>query len=263
MDKRREYYKKTISRWISDRDTKVLVVAGGGTDFQVFTELGFTNVTISNLDERMNETEFYPYDWSYQNAENLSFEEQSFDVVVIHDGLHHCHSPHRALLEMYRVAKNGVILFESRDSLVIKLMIHLGLTQVYEFDAVYYSDCKYGGVNNTCIPNFIYRWTEREIEKTINCYAPFAKHEYHYSYDYDLPRSSQFKYGSFFKSSLLFVLKLFYTTFVRLFPKQRNLFSCFIRKPDIAENHFDWLIYKHGELAFNKTWAETYYGKSD
>jgi ubiquinone/menaquinone biosynthesis C-methylase UbiE len=53
--------------------------------------------------------EFAPFSWSFQDAEQLSFEDEAFDYVFVHAGLHHCASPHRALLEMYRVARRGIM----------------------------------------------------------------------------------------------------------------------------------------------------------
>ncbi len=109
-----EFYKNTISKWIENRNSSILVIGGGETDRSVFNLLGFANVTISNLDERVIGDEFAPYQWSYQKAEQLSYGDREFDFVVVHAALHHCESPHRALLEMYRVAKIGAIAFESR-----------------------------------------------------------------------------------------------------------------------------------------------------
>ena len=34
-----------------------------------------------------------------------------------------------------------------------------------------------GGVDNTNVPNFVYRWTEREVYKLISCYEPQFKHK--------------------------------------------------------------------------------------
>ena len=86
-----------------------------------------------------------------------------------------------------RVCKYGVLAFESRDSLLMNLFERLNLTQTYEHAAVYHNDCKYGGINNTQIPNYIYRWTEREIEKTINTYSPCYDHEFQYKYGAAFP----------------------------------------------------------------------------
>ena len=259
MEERLTPYTKIVDKRIPDRDAKILVVAGGKNDSLVFKSLGFENVTISNLDDRMTGDEFLPYRWSFQDAENLSFENEEFDFVVIHAALHHCYSPHRALLEMYRVAKRGILFFEARDSFVMNLVLKLGLTQSYEHAAVYYNDCKYGGVQNTDIPNFVYRWTEREIEKTINCYSPFAKHHFSYSYYHDKPRVLELRKKSIFKNLLVTLLVPGYYIFTRIFPKQQNLFACYVEKPNMDREHFEWLTKVDGKFIFNKSWGDNYY----
>ena len=101
------FYKIKLKKLIKEREAKILIIAGGQNDKKVLMDLGFKNVTISNLDTRMNENEYKPYKWSFQDAENLTFKDEEFDYAIIHQALHHCKSPHRALLEMYRVSKKG------------------------------------------------------------------------------------------------------------------------------------------------------------
>jgi len=262
MNARFSYYKRIIDKWIKNRNARILVVAGRESDSEVFKELGFDNVVISNIDERLKGNEFQPFEWSYQNAENLSFEDNSFDFVVVHASLHHCYSPHRALLEMYRVARQGIVVLESRDSFIMKIATWLGFTQTYEHAAVYYNSCRYGGVQNTHIPNFVYRWTEREIEKTINSYAPFAPHRFRYCYGNDIPCSLAHRKKVNCKMFLVCLLRPFYRLFARIFPKQQNLFACYIEKPNLQKDHFEWLKYEEGKLLFNKDWAEDYYKKA-
>ncbi|UJB67904.1 class I SAM-dependent methyltransferase [Acaryochloris sp. 'Moss Beach'] len=200
-DIRISFYQETIGKWIGNLDASILVVGGGETDRDVFHRLGFTNIEISNLDSRLSSDEFAPFSWSYQKAEELSFESNQFDYVVVHAALHHCESPHRALLEMYRVARKGAIAFESRDSLLMKILEKTRLSPTFEHLAVYYNDGKFGGVNNTEVPNYIYRWTEREIEKTINSYAPYAKHKFFYEYGSDEPFSTSVEKKSLFQKN--------------------------------------------------------------
>jgi ubiquinone/menaquinone biosynthesis C-methylase UbiE len=188
-DTRILFYEKSVEEWIKRKDSTILVIGGGETDYNVFMALGFTNVTISNLDARITKDEFHPFEWSFQKAEELKYENESFDFVVIHAALHHCESPHRALLEMYRVARIGVIAFESRDSFLMNFLEAVDLTPTYEHIAVYYNGGEFGGVNNSSVPNYIYRWTERDIEKTISTYAPYAKHRFQYLYGSDVPSS--------------------------------------------------------------------------
>ncbi len=132
------FYEENVEKWIKNRSVNILVVAGGETDCNVFKGLGFVNVTISNINQGVaNKIDQYaPFKWCYQDAENLSFDENSFDFVIVHAALHHCFSPHRALLNIYRVAKQGVILFEARDNLLMRLAEFLGIAQTYEHMAV-------------------------------------------------------------------------------------------------------------------------------
>ena len=244
------FYKKKLNKLIRDREAKILIVAGGQFDKKVFMDLGFNNVILSNIDSRMNDSQYYPFQWSFQDAENLTFKDNEFDYSVIHAALHHCKSPHKALLEMYRVSKKGVLSFESKDSILMKLAVKFNLTYQYELPAVFYNDMKHGGVTNTEIPNFVYRWTEYEIEKTVNCYAPFSKHKIKYFYDFSFPKfESQF----FMKNLFLFILKIL----LNLVPKnQGNLFAFFIEKPNLYRDSFPWISFKKNKLSLNKKWLK-------
>ena len=53
------------------REMSVLVVCGGPADADVFRSLGFTDVTVSNLDTADADT-FHPYRWRREDAEALS-----------------------------------------------------------------------------------------------------------------------------------------------------------------------------------------------
>src|SRR5947207_6007384 len=98
MNARSLFYYNTLSQWIPDRSASILVVAAGRTDRDVLSDLGFTNVVLSNVQEPLN-GEVAPHTWSRQNAEALSYRDGEFDYTVVHAGLHHCHSPHRGLLD--------------------------------------------------------------------------------------------------------------------------------------------------------------------
>jgi ubiquinone/menaquinone biosynthesis C-methylase UbiE len=258
-DTRISFYQNTIDKWITDKNASILVVGGGETDREVLYGLGFTNVIISNLDSRLKIDEFAPYQWSFQKAEELSYGKHEFDFVVVHAALHHCESPHRALLEMYRVAKVGAIAFESRDSLLMKFLEKVNMTPSYEHVAVYYNDGKFGGVNNTEIPNYIYRWTERDIEKTVHTYAPYAKHKFQYKYGNDVPSSVGLQQKATIKQLVIYIAKPFYQIFILLFPKQQNLFAFYIEKPNVPEDLHEWLKVDGENIRFNYEWAKEVY----
>jgi SAM-dependent methyltransferase len=55
-------------------------------------------------------------DYGVENAENLSFANESFDIVFCKEAYHHFPRPMIALYEMLRVAKDMVILIEPNDA---------------------------------------------------------------------------------------------------------------------------------------------------
>ena len=245
MNRRLKFYSDTLIRWIPDRRASILVVAGGANDRDVLHRLGFVNVVLSNLALNMNPADVSPFRWSRQDVEALNYVEGEFDFVVVHAGLHHCRSPHRGLLEMYRVARKAVVAFEPPDNLAVRAMMRIGLAQTYENAAVRSNDGKGGGVNNTATPNFVYRFTEREIEKAVQSFAPIAHHRFNYAYGYDEP-TPEFIGKRGIKHGAVRLLMPLYRLLGLCFPKQGNLFAFRIGKPKLPEDLLPWLVVKDG-----------------
>jgi SAM-dependent methyltransferase len=168
-------------------DHSVLVVAGGQPDHEVLTSAGLRTVTISNLDDHIDASTYEPFGWSAQNAERLRFPDDSFDVAIVHQGLHHCRVPHQGLVEMYRVARRGIVAFEPHETVLTRAGVRLGIGQEYECAAVADNDLRCGGVENSDIPNFVYRWTEREVRKTLAAYDPTGQPRVRFFYDLRVP----------------------------------------------------------------------------
>lgn len=245
------FYRQTIDRWIPSRDASVLVVGGGENDRDVFRSLGFRNVTISNVATALSRADCSPFETLSLDAERLALADEVFDYTVVHAVLHHCASPHAALLELYRVARKAVIFFESRDSLTMRTLGVLGLSYVYEWPAVFNNNCEAGGVRDTEIPNFVYRWTEREVEKTINCYAPHARHRFEYARG----NTYDFKGGWSLKALVMRVIIPLYKAFTWVFPGQQNMFAVKIFKPSLPADLHPWIVMQDGRVAFNREWA--------
>ena len=245
-----------LDRGIIQPDMSVLVVCGGATDQRVFEELGFKDVSISNLDSRMTGTEFAPYKWSYQDAEALTCPDDSFDVVVACAGLHHCHSPHRALLEIYRVARRCAVALEARDGFLSRIAVRLGVVDEYELTAVIGNDYAFGGVKNTSVPNYIYRWTEREVIKTIASYAPHARPRALWFHEF-APPIENLKVRKTVKG--LIIMYAAYPALwllTKLFKRQCNLFAFAMLKPDAAQDVFPWIKMQNGKPDIDKDWVE-------
>jgi SAM-dependent methyltransferase len=222
------------------RDASVLVVCGGEFDRDVLQDSGFTNVTISNLDERVRGDEFAPFAWSYQDAETLALPGGSFDYVMVHAGLHHCASPHKALLEMYRVARKGILVIEARDSILMRAAIAAGRVPSYEAAAVRAHKFRYGGVRNSSTPNFIYRWTESEVRKTIASYAPQAAHSIIFFYGLRVPSERIPFRSSRMLRWLSPVVEQGVRVTARLWRSQGNQFGFYILKPT-EDQLFPWM----------------------
>src|SRR3712207_7960950 len=86
----RDFYDEVIMELVRDGvlDTamKVLVVCGGRTDRLVLERCGFRDVVMSNLGLRPAGKDLGSFRWSEQDAERLTFDDESFDVAVVHSG---------------------------------------------------------------------------------------------------------------------------------------------------------------------------------
>lgn len=229
-------------------DDRILTVCSDASERKLFESIGFADVTISNLDPRLSAADCAPYTASFQNAMTLTFADREFDFAFVSDGLHHCSSPHRALLEMYRVAAKGVIVIESRDSLLVKAAVALGLSQEYELSAVLYNDGKLGGVDNSEIPNYIYRWTEREFVKSIRANDPVGRHRFRFIYGFSAP---EIPIRSRLLGWVLGVASKLLAAIVPLLAKrQGNSFAMIALRPSIPDEIWPWLKVEEGGIRF-------------
>ena len=65
------------------------------------------------------------------------------------------------------------MIIESSDNFLSRISRKLRLVPEYEIDAILKDGT--GGVENSSILNYIYRWTKTEIKKTVNTYFPTVK----------------------------------------------------------------------------------------
>jgi SAM-dependent methyltransferase len=258
-----DFYARTVDGLLESgvlrRDMRVLVACGGLVDRAVLAKLGFENVTISNLDSRLDPGKLLPYPWSYQDVEQLTFQDEEFDFAIVHNGLHHCHSPHRGLLELYRVARRGILVFEPRDTALVRLGIRLSFGQKYEVASVTHNGLSAGGVANSLVPNFIYRWTEREVEKTILSYAPIGEPRLLFTYALRVPwgRLRALKNPLFLAAVILTlpVLKVFF----HVFPRQANGFAFAVEKPQVPRDLHPWLKLEENRVLVRDEWMQNRY----
>jgi hypothetical protein len=237
----------------------ILVLAGGAYDKQSMLDANLKNVTISNLDYHdgyNGYTDYAPYQWKRIDAECISENDNSYDWVIIHAGLHHLAIPALGVCEMFRVARKGILCIEARDNFLMKLAVKLGLTSDFELEAVFVSDGSFGGYRWGPIPNYVYRWTEREFEKTVNSFVPTHNHDFFYIYDIRLPVERYAMSKNFLMPIILWTLLRLKNVFKLLFPKQGNQFA-FIALKNLSLK--PWLT---SDLNFDETFLAQKYDKT-
>lgn len=85
------------------------------------------------------------------DSENLPFNNNSFDLVLVRHGLHHLAHPYKGLDEMHRIGGKGFIFIEAQRNFITKILIKLGFAEEYEESG-----------------NFVYRFTRREVVEFMN-----------------------------------------------------------------------------------------------
>ena len=161
----------------SNKNKSWLTVGDGryGTDAHYLLKYT-SNVMASDIAEdclKVAKSNKYIEDYKLENAENMSFNDDTFDYVLCKEAYHHFPRPVIALYEMLRVAKEAIILIEPNDSnQVIPQKLSFRSSYFWFFQSIknfikkslgkkaYYSFGNYEEVGN-----YVFSISEREIEK--------------------------------------------------------------------------------------------------
>jgi SAM-dependent methyltransferase len=240
-----------------DCNGSVLVIGASRDDLDLLQQADFTNITVSNVSaEPINNT----LPQLKLNAEALDLPDESFDLVFAHAVLHHCRSPHIAFCEMLRVARRQVMFFEPNDSLFMRFLTKAGFSFPYEIPAVVDNGFTSGGLGDTQIPNFIYRWNGNEVLKTTFSYL--AEREFRcfcYAYwdfyvnERELAVRQQTRIGAITKvigaRNFIMLLRLAQSV-LNLLPPARSqgnkFFACVLKQPQLRpwlKRHDDGIIF--------------------
>lgn len=92
----------------------------------VVTGIDFSPAAVKRARERARRYRFKA-GFAVGDAENLAFPDRSFDIVAVHDGLHHLDNPERAIREMARVARRGVLILDPARAALTKLAVWTGI----------------------------------------------------------------------------------------------------------------------------------------
>jgi SAM-dependent methyltransferase len=226
-----KFYEENLKKFVS-KDSSILIIGGSEREFDLYKKLNYQNFTISNFNPNIEKKN---YEVIHVDATNIDFKNNSFDYVITHACIHHMRKPHLAILEMYRVSKIGILIIEGNDSLLMRISGKLNMSEDFEVGSVDKIK-KLGGVEESGIPNYVYRWNEREIYKTLSSYEPEIQHEILFNYENDLENPGIQR--GIEKRISIKVLKIFIKFFFIIFKKQQNLLSIYIDKKNSQKRKF-------------------------
>jgi len=250
-------------------DERVLIVGGSAEDEQTLRQAGFKHIVNSNLPtdmDRMAGGDSAREQHLALDAEQLELPTDSFDLVFASEVLHHCASPHRALCEMIRVSRRYVLFMEPNDSLAMNALVKMKFSFPYELSAVIDHEYQSGGLRDSNIPNFIYRWNEHEVFKTVSAYIPermFSVRGYPYwdfrvsKEDLDLRKATRIGSitsvmgtGNFI--SLLRAAQFFLNWIPGLSGQGNKFFCCIEKSPDLKP----WMAREDEKVVFNRQFGQ-------
>jgi len=160
------------------------------------------------------------------------------------------------------VARRGVLLFEPYDNQLTRLGVRLRIGQEYEYGGVageLSGSGHHGGVADTTIPNYVYRFTEREIIKAVHAYAPYAPHDIRFFHRMRIPwgqlrrrRNSGLHAAVRLAQPVLKLVEV-------CAPRQSNNFAAVILKPDLSRTLHPWLRHRGDGIELDTDWLAARY----
>ncbi|MGJ1266968.1 class I SAM-dependent methyltransferase [Sphingobacterium spiritivorum] len=101
---------------------------------------------------------------SAQNAEKITFPDESFDYVLCKESYHHFPRPYMAVYEMLRVARSGIVIMEPQDP-VTKMPLLQFLNNLFANNKTIMRRIWKNRFSYEPVGNFVYKVSEREFEK--------------------------------------------------------------------------------------------------
>ena len=151
-----------------NRNEKWITIGDGiGTDAHWLTEQGVdvlaTDIGDAVLKKAFDEGFIKKYD--QQNAEKIGFDANSFDYSLCKEAYHHFPRPYLAVYEMLRISRKGVILIEPQDPIMQVPLLLFIKNILYKFNPGLLSKIWKNQYSFEEVGNYVYKVSEREIEK--------------------------------------------------------------------------------------------------
>lgn len=172
----------TINHWIHQRllelanplliEKKSWLTVGDGYGFDAnfFYKKGLdvTATDISNTFLPLSQAEGLFEKYSVENAEKMSFPDETFDYIFCKEAYHHFPRPYMAVYEMLRVAREGVVLVEPHDP-ISRMPLLLAVRNIFDrFDTKLLQKYWKNRYSFEDVGNYVFKLSEREIDKLAN-----------------------------------------------------------------------------------------------
>ena len=153
---------------IACKDSKWLTVGdGNGADAAYLQQKGCDVIAsdISGDMLKIAKQEGLIQKYSVENAENISFSDNSFDYVLCKESFHHFPRPWIAFYEMLRVASKGIVLLEPHDPGIKMPLLVAACNIIDRINPILMQKIWKNRYSYETVGNFVFKISEREIEK--------------------------------------------------------------------------------------------------
>lgn len=161
-----------------------------GTDANYLLRQNIVNVLATDISDTLltiAKSDGFIKDCKVENAEQLSFTDDSFDFILCKESYHHFPRPMIAFYEMLRVARDAIVIIEPNDvnlktstesKSIVKPKKRWQLTKDFLKDLFYVKRYEYHAYNAPSyetVGNYVYTVSEREFEKAaLGLNLPFV-----------------------------------------------------------------------------------------
>lgn len=161
---------KLVDPLVTERKSWLTVGDGYGFDANFFYRKGLdvTATDISDTFLPLSQQHGLFEKYSVENAERMTFADNSFDYIFCKEAYHHFPRPYMAVYEMIRVAREGVVLVEPHDP-ISKMPFLLALRNIFDRrDTTLLQKYWENRYSFEEVGNYVFKLSEREMDKLAN-----------------------------------------------------------------------------------------------
>lgn len=172
----------TINKWLQRRYLSLInpLLGEARTWLSIGDPYGFDAYYLNKKNQDATATDiagtFFPIvkeqgiieKYAIENAEHLSFDDNSFDYVLCKEAYHHFPRPYLAVYEMLRVAKEALVLIEPQDP-IAKMPLLLAICNLVDrVNPMFMRKLWKNRYSFEEVGNYVFKLSMREMDKLAN-----------------------------------------------------------------------------------------------